>query len=58
MAVSNEINQAITLLETEKTNNVIGKTFNCDIEISIANMKIQALNLLKRAKELEENHSH
>lgn len=51
---SNELNQAIASMETEKTNKVIGKPMNCDAEIAIANMKIQALNLLKRIKQIED----
>lgn len=54
MAVSNELNQAIASMETEKTNKVIGKPMNCDTEIAVANMKIQALNLLKRIKQIED----
>lgn len=54
MAVSNELNQAIASMETERTNKIIGKPMNCDTEIAIANMKIQALNILKRVKQLED----
>ena len=54
MAVSNELNQAIANMETERTNKVIGKPMNCDTEIAVANMKIQALNILKRIKQLED----
>jgi len=54
MAVSNELNQAIASMETEKTNKVIGKPMNCDTEIAVANMKIQALNILKRIKQIED----
>ena len=54
MAVSNELNQAIASMETEKTNKVIGKPMNCETEIAIANMKLQALNLLKRIKQIED----
>lgn len=54
MAVSNELNQAIASMETEKTNKVIGKPMNCETEIVIANMKLQALNLLKRIKQIED----
>ena len=54
MAVSNELNQAIASMETEKTNKVIGKSMNCETEIAIAIMKLQALNLLKRIKQLED----
>lgn len=54
MASSNELNQAITNMETEKANKVIGKSMNCDTEIAVANMKIQALNILKRIKHIED----
>lgn len=54
MAASNEVNQAISSMETERTNKIIGKTMNCDTEIAVANMKIQALNILKRIKQLED----
>lgn len=54
MAVSNELNQAIASMETERANKVIGKLMNCDTEIAVANMKIQALNLLKRIKQIED----
>lgn len=54
MAASNELNQAISSMETERTNKVIGKPMNCDTEIAVANMKIQALNILKRIKQLED----
>ena len=54
MGASNELNQAIVNMETERTNKVIGKPMNCDTEIAVANMKIQALNILKRVKQLED----
>ena len=54
MASSNELNQAIANMETEKTNKVRGKPMNCDTEIAVANMKIQALNILKRIKQIED----
>ncbi len=54
MAVSNELNQAIANMETERANKVIGKPMNCDTEIAVANMKIQALNILKRIKHIED----
>jgi len=54
MASSNELNQAIASMETERTNKIIGKPMNCDTEIAVANMKIQALNILKRVKQLED----
>jgi len=41
-------------METEKTNKIIGKVMNCETEIAVANMKIQALNLLKRIKQIED----
>ncbi len=33
MPASNEINQAIQLMQTEKTNKIIGKSVNCEDEL-------------------------
>ena len=54
MAVSNELNQAIANMETEKNKQSNRKTYEPDTEIAVANMKIQALNILKRIKQLED----
>ena len=54
MAVSNELNQAIANMETESKQSNRKTYGTCDTEIAVANMKIQALNILKRIKQIED----